>query len=60
MMMKNILPANSKESWKASEYFELSVGKPEAISIWLNGQKINIPQHKKIRKTRIDHEGFNL
>ena len=60
MMMKNILPANSKESWKASEYCELSVGKPEAISIWLNGQKINIPQHKKIRKTRIDHEGFNL
>ena len=60
MMMKNILPANSKESWKASEYFELSIGKPEVISVWLNGQKLNIPQHKKIRKVRIDQKGLNF
>ncbi len=60
IVMKNFLAADSKENWKAKEYFELSVGKPEAISAWLNGQKLNIPQHKRIRKARIDREGINL
>jgi len=60
IMMKNFLSANNRESWKANEYFELSVGKPEAINVWLNGQKLNIPQHKKIRKARIDQKGLNL
>ena len=60
IIMKNFLNAECRESWKAKEYFELSVGKPEAISAWLNGRKLNIPQHKKIRKVRIDREGLNL
>jgi hypothetical protein len=60
VIMKNFLNANSRESWKAKDNFELSVGKPEVISLWLNGQKLEIPQHKKIRKARIDQEGLNL
>jgi hypothetical protein len=59
VIMKNFLNADSNESWKAKDYFELSVGKPEAITIWLNGQKIDIPKHKKIRKARIDRKGLN-
>jgi cytoskeletal protein RodZ len=60
MLMKNFLNSGSKETWQAKEYFELSVGKPEAITLWLNGRQLTIPKHKRIRSSRIDHEGLKL
>lgn len=60
VLMKNFLNSGSRETWQAKDYFELSVGKPEAITVWLNGRQLTIPKHKRIRDSRIDHEGLHL
>ena len=60
ILMKNFLSAGGKESWKAKDYFEITVGKPESVDIWLNEQKVVVPAHKKIRNARLDYRGIAL
>ena len=60
VITQNIIPAESRESWQANEYFILTLGKPEAVELTLNGNNLPIPENKRIRDVRIDHKGLKI
>ncbi len=60
VITQNIIPADSQESWQADEYFILTLGKPEAVELTLNGNNLPIPENKRVRDVRIDHKGLKM
>ena len=56
-----ILPKKSKETWQADKEMILSeIGKPEALSLNINGKDIDFSQQRLGRNILITHEGVDL
>ncbi|MCK5305610.1 MAG: DUF4115 domain-containing protein [Candidatus Omnitrophica bacterium] len=59
-IMRNFLSKKSRETWQADNRFEITVGKPEAVELFLNQNKLTVPKHKRIKNTKIDLNGIHF
>ena len=59
-IMRNFLSKKSRETWQADNRFEITIGKPEAVELFLNQNKLTVPKHKRIKNIRIDHDGIHF
>ncbi|MCK4518870.1 MAG: DUF4115 domain-containing protein [Candidatus Omnitrophica bacterium] len=59
-IMRNFLSKKSRETWQADNCFEITIGKPEAVELFLNQNKLTIPKHKRIKNIKIDHNGIHF
>jgi hypothetical protein len=55
-----VLDTESSELWQAKEEFEITVGRPEAVKLTLNGKALNLPKDKRINAVIINHNGLHF
>ncbi len=57
---KNILKKGSRETWQADENIKIIIGKPEAVSLELNGKPFRLPKGRKIKPLTITRQGYKF
>ena len=61
LTFQGILPKNSKETWQANREIRLSeIGRPEALTLSVNGKSIDFSKKPLGKKVLITHEGIDL
>lgn len=56
-----ILPKDSKETWRANEEIRVSeIGRPEALTLNVNGKSIDFSERPLRREILITHEGIDV